>query len=56
VPYTLRNLKEDVKDVGSNFAGAPDLEFRHATEALELEQSGLSYWTCPGLRDTCCVG
>jgi hypothetical protein len=42
VPFTLRNLKEDLEDVGSNFDRAPDLEFRRATEALELDQSGLS--------------
>jgi mannose-6-phosphate isomerase-like protein (cupin superfamily) len=47
VPYTLRNLKEDLEDVGSRFDGAPDLEFRLATEALELEQSGLSYQRVP---------
>ena len=28
MPFTLRNLKEDLEDVGSNFDGAPDLEFR----------------------------
>ncbi len=38
---------EDLEDVGSNFDGAPDLEFRLATEALELEQSGLSYQRVP---------
>ena len=38
----LRNIKEDLKDLGSRFDGAPDLEFRSATEALELEKSGLS--------------
>jgi hypothetical protein len=43
VPFTLRNLKEDLEDVGFNFDGAPDLEFRLATKALVLEQSGLSY-------------
>jgi hypothetical protein len=43
VPFTLRNLKEDPEDVGSNFDGSPDLEFRLATEALELEKSGLGY-------------
>ena len=42
MPFTLRNLKADLEDVGSNFAGAPDLEFRLATDALELEKSGLS--------------
>ena len=41
--FTLRNLKEDLEDLGSNFDGAPDLEFRAATKALELEQSGLTY-------------
>ena len=30
-------------DLGSNFDGAPDLEFRAATKALELERSGLTY-------------
>src|SRR3954447_25514011 len=34
VPYTLRNLREDLEDVGSNFDGPPDLEFRLATKAL----------------------
>ena len=36
MPYTLRNLREDLEDVGSNFDGPPDLEFRLATDALEL--------------------
>jgi hypothetical protein len=45
--YTLKNLKKDLDDLGSNFAGAPALEFRHASEALELEQSGLSYQRVP---------
>ena len=43
VPFTLRNLKEELEDVGSRFDGPPDLEVRLATEALELEQSGLCY-------------
>jgi hypothetical protein len=47
VPFTLRNLKEDLEDFGSNFDGAPDLEFRLATKALELEQSGLCYQRVP---------
>ena len=46
MPFTLRNLK-DLADVGSNFDGAPGLEFRLATKALELEQSGLSYQRIP---------
>jgi hypothetical protein len=36
MPFTLRNLREDLADVGSNFDGAPDLEFRAASKALEL--------------------
>jgi hypothetical protein len=47
VPFTLRNLKADVEDVGSNFDGSPDLEFRLATDALALEQSGLSLQSVP---------
>jgi mannose-6-phosphate isomerase-like protein (cupin superfamily) len=47
MPFTLKNLREDLADVGSNFDGAPDLEFRLATKALELEQSGLSYQRIP---------
>jgi hypothetical protein len=47
VPFTLRNLKEDLEDLGSRFDGAPDLEFRSATKALELEKSGLSYQRVP---------
>ncbi|MGB7587922.1 MAG: hypothetical protein WBM00_04360, partial [Solirubrobacterales bacterium] len=47
MPFTLRNLKEDLEDLGPRFDGAPDLEFRLATEALELEKSGLSYQHVP---------
>ena len=47
MPFTLRNLKADVEEVGSIFDGAPDLEFRLATQALELEKSGLSYQRVP---------
>ena len=47
MPFSLRNLQHDLKDVGSNFDGAPELEFRLATEALGLEQSGLSYQRIP---------
>jgi mannose-6-phosphate isomerase-like protein (cupin superfamily) len=51
VPFTLRNLKRDLEDVGPRFGGAPDLEFRAATAALELEESGLSYQrVAPGYR------
>ena len=47
MPFTLRNLREDLADVGPNFDGALDLEFRLASKALELEQSGLSYQCIP---------
>ncbi len=47
MPFTLRNLKRDLEDQGSRFDGAPDLEFRMATDALELEKSGLSYQRVP---------
>jgi mannose-6-phosphate isomerase-like protein (cupin superfamily) len=47
VPFTHKNIKADLEDVGSNFDGAPDLEFRLATQALELEQSGLGYQRIP---------
>jgi hypothetical protein len=46
IMFTLKNLK-DLTDIGSNFNGPPDLEFRHATAALGLEQSGLSYQRVP---------
>jgi mannose-6-phosphate isomerase-like protein (cupin superfamily) len=47
MPFTLKNLREDLADVGSNFDGPPDLEFRIAGHPLELEQSGLSYQRIP---------
>jgi mannose-6-phosphate isomerase-like protein (cupin superfamily) len=47
VSFTLRNLKHDLEDLGSKFDGAPDLEFRAATKALDLEQSGLAYQRVP---------
>ncbi len=47
MPFTRRNLKADTEDVGSNFDGSPDLEFRLATKALELEHSGLGYQRIP---------
>ena len=47
MPFTLRNLKEELADIGSVFDGAPDLEFRAATKALELESSGFTYQRVP---------
>jgi mannose-6-phosphate isomerase-like protein (cupin superfamily) len=46
VPFTRRNIK-DLEDIGSRFDGAPNLEFRMATKALELEHSGLSHQRVP---------
>ena len=49
--FTLRNLKEDLEDIGSMFDSGPDLEFRAATKSLELEESALTYQRVPpGLR------
>ena len=47
MPFTRRNFKQDLEDLGSNFDGPPDLEFRAATKALELEESGLTYQRVP---------
>ena len=47
MPFTHKNIRADLEDVGPRFDGAPDLEFRLATVALELEQSGLSYQRVP---------
>ena len=47
MPFTKRNLRDDLEDVGRNFDGPPDLEFRLATQALALERSGLSYQRVP---------
>ncbi len=47
MPFTLRNLKQDLEDLGGNFDASPDLEFRLATEALGLERSGLGYQRVP---------
>lgn len=47
MPFSLKNLREDLADVGSNFDGAAGLEFRLATMPLGLEESGLSYQRIP---------
>ena len=50
MPFTGANIK-DLDDLGSNFNGPPDLEFRAATKALALERGALSYqWVPPGYR------
>ena len=47
MPFTRKNLKQDLDDLGSNFDGPPGLEFRAATMPLGLEKSGLSYQRVP---------
>jgi mannose-6-phosphate isomerase-like protein (cupin superfamily) len=47
VPFTRINVKKDIEDIGSRFDGDPNLEFRAATSALELEQSALSHQRVP---------
>jgi mannose-6-phosphate isomerase-like protein (cupin superfamily) len=47
VPFTLRNIKEDLENIGPRFDGAPALEFRAATKPLDLEQSALSFQRVP---------
>src|SRR5215467_15897279 len=47
MPFTRRNIKDDVDDLGPQFDGAPGLEFRATAAALGLEQSGLSYQRIP---------
>ena len=47
MPYTLKNIKEDLEDIGPVFDGVPDLEFRAGTRVLGLEESGLTYQRVP---------
>ena len=47
MPFTLTNIRADLEDLGSRFDGDPDLEFRAATKALELEQASISYQRVP---------
>jgi mannose-6-phosphate isomerase-like protein (cupin superfamily) len=47
MPFTRRNIKEDLEDIGSRFDSARNLEFRAATKALELEKAALSYQSIP---------
>ena len=51
MPFTLKNIKQELEDIGSRFDGAPDLEFRAATKPLGLEKSGLTHqFVPPGYR------
>ena len=45
--FARTNIRADLDDLGSNFDGAPGLEFRAATKALGLEHAGLSYQRIP---------
>jgi mannose-6-phosphate isomerase-like protein (cupin superfamily) len=49
--YTLLNLRSDVEDQAPRFGYSPNLESRFARRALELENSGLTYFKiAPGFR------
>ena len=49
--YTKRNLRADVDDQAEGFGLSPNLEFRVARAALNLERSGVSYLRiAPGFR------
>ncbi len=47
MPFTRKNIKDDLEDIGFRFDGAPDLEFRAATLPLGIEHSALSYQRVP---------
>ena len=47
MPFTHRNLRADLEDVGAVFEGDPGLEFRLATKALGLKRSGLTLQRVP---------
>lgn len=47
MPFTHKNLRDDIADVGSNFNGPDDLEFRLARNDLQLEHSGLTFQGIP---------
>jgi len=47
MPFTHRNLKDDLEDLGPRFDGPPELEFHLATDALGLAESGLSHQRIP---------
>ena len=47
MPFTHRNLKADVEDIGFAFDGPPGLEFHAATKPLELQESALSHQRVP---------
>ena len=46
MPFTLRNLKEDLEDVGPNFDGAPDLHvmMNMYSEPLEFDVPAYAAW------------
>jgi quercetin dioxygenase-like cupin family protein len=49
--YTIKNLKDDVKDAAPDGGLAPGLEAHFAGSSLDCEQSGVSYFrVAPGFR------
>ena len=52
MPFTHRNLKQDLQDVGSNFDGAPGLEGRRLADAAgqqRLHGEGVGWEAIPTL-------
>ena len=47
MPFAHRNIKRDLDDIGAQFGGAPELEFRSVNRALGLEHFGLSQQSLP---------
>lgn len=47
MPFTHKNLRQDLPDVGSNFDCPAELEFRIGRDVLELEESGLTFQHVP---------
>jgi len=47
VRFTLKNIKDDLEDIGSAFDGEAGLEFRAATKPLGLAQGAMSYQRVP---------
>lgn len=47
MPFTRRNLRDDVEDIGALFEDGSGLEFRAATGPLGLEHAAISFQRIP---------
>ena len=47
MPFTRKNIKADLEDIGAAFGGPAGLEFRAATKPLALEKAALSFQRIP---------